>query len=78
MVTITDEELLEKARVLFAKLGGMKSQDARLVRALIERAGLDSQPTKRAGDLATPCPACGVPMTSEHCQNCDFDVKPSA
>jgi len=53
MVTITDEELLEKARVLFAKLGGVKSQDARLVRALIERAGLSSQPTKRAVDDAT-------------------------
>ncbi len=51
MVTITDEELLEKARVLFVKLGGMKSQDARLVRALIERAGLSSQPTKRAVEL---------------------------
>jgi len=55
MVTITDEELLTKARVLFYKLGGMKSQDARLVRALIERAGLGSQPTKRAGDK---CPHC--------------------
>jgi hypothetical protein len=55
MVTITDEELLEKARVLFVKLGGMKSQDARLVRALIERAGLSSQPTKRAADLPCCC-----------------------
>jgi hypothetical protein len=50
MVTITDEELLEKARVLYKKLGGVGSQDARLVRALIERAGLGSQPTPRAAD----------------------------
>jgi hypothetical protein len=56
MTTMTDEELLAKARVLFSKLGGMKSQDARLVRALIERAGLGSQPTKRAGD--DKCPYC--------------------
>lgn len=65
MVTITDEELLEKARVLYKKLGGVGSQDARLVRALIERAGLGSQPTPRAGDK---CPYCvnGVVNTGVH------------
>lgn len=55
MVTITDEELLEKARALFKELGGMKSQNARTVRALIERAGIGRQPTKRAGDECDSC-----------------------
>ena len=60
MVTITDEELLARARVLFSKLGGMKSQDARLVRALIERAGLGRQPTPRAAD-------------GEECNGCEYN-----
>ena len=70
MVTITDEELLEKSRVLFKKLGGMSSSDARLVRALIERAGLGSQPTKRAGGLANAAP-CGC----VECPKCDHLLK---
>ena len=37
MVTISDDELLERAKKLFVKLGGMRSEDGRLVRALIER-----------------------------------------
>lgn len=74
MVTVSDAELLEMAQALYKKLGGVRSKDARIVRALMERAGLGSQPTPRALDKCQHCNGAGVLMTaigSKLCPRCE-------